>query len=126
MTSRRTASEERRDVAVRALAGLGSHRSDRQQVGIECRHSHHLAAVYLTDEGLVFRSRTGPHSHGSKDFVDSGQHGAKGGEEYVDLLAADLSASDDLPAWCDCGPRMLSRREVLGYVDAGRRMVRLP
>jgi hypothetical protein len=70
-------------------------------------------------------ARTGPHSHGHKDFIDSGRHGSRGGEEYVDLLVAAATVNDELPAWCDCGPRTLSRRELLRHIAARRRIVRL-
>ncbi len=121
-----TASAQRRSSAAAALAALGSHRSDSQEVSVQCRHAHHVAAVYKTDVGLVFMSRTGPHGHGSKDFVDSGQHGARGGQEYVDLLHVDPSHGDDLPAWCDCGAWTLSRADVIGYVDSHQPTVHLP
>jgi hypothetical protein len=115
----------RRRRAAEALAGLGSHRSDHQRLSIQCRHAHHLAMVYETDAGLVYQSRTGPHGHGSKDFIDTGSHGRRGGDEYVDLLAAGTAADDQLPAWCDCGPRTLSRSELLGQARSGPHTVRL-
>ncbi|MBD3785175.1 MAG: hypothetical protein IE926_19900 [Micrococcales bacterium] len=77
---------------------------------VQCRHAHHVAAVYDTDEGLVVVSRTGPHAHGSRDFLDLGRRGSRGGAEYADLL--DAGPADGLPAWCDCGPRTLSRAEL--------------
>jgi hypothetical protein len=84
-----------------------------------------VAAVYSTPDGLVYESRTGPHSHGSKDFIDTGRSGSRGGVEHVDLLAAGPAGDDALPAWCDCGPRTLSRAELLAHVRAGERSVRL-
>lgn len=125
MTGPKTMSEERRELAAHALAGLGSHRSEHLQLGVQCRHAHHLAAVYLTDAGLVYQARSGPHSHGSKDFIDTGQHGSRGGKEYVDLLEAGPEADDGLPAWCGCGPRTLSRSELRGHINGGRRTVLL-
>jgi hypothetical protein len=124
MTRSKTMTEQRRERATRALADLGAHRSDHQEVGVQCRRAHHLAAIYSTEVGLVYESRTGPHSHGSKDFIDTGRSGSRGGEEYVDLLADD-QADDALPAWCDCGPRTLSRSELRGVVRAGVRSVRV-
>lgn len=125
MSGSATDTGRRRARAARALDRLGSHRSDHQKVRVQCGHSHHLAAVYLTDEGPVYVSRTGPHSHGSKDFIDTGSAGARGGIEYVDLLDAGLSAEDELPAWCDCGSRTLSRQELLTFARAGVPTVRL-
>ncbi|MBF4766188.1 hypothetical protein ISU10_00220 [Nocardioides agariphilus] len=84
-----------------------------------------MAAVYLTPEGLVYESRIGPHSHGSKDFVDTGRKGSRGGVEYVDLLQADRATDDALPAWCDCGPRTVSRAELLESVRLGVSSVRV-
>lgn len=125
MSGSKTISEERRSGAMRALDALGAHRSDHQQLRIQCGHVHHLAAVYSTPAGLVYTSRTGPHGHGSKDFIDTGRGGSRGGAEYVDMLGADPGVGDSLPAWCDCGPRTLSRAELLGYVRAGEGSVRM-
>jgi hypothetical protein len=118
-------SDDRRDRAARALAELGSHRSDHQRLGVQCRHAHHLAAVYETAAGLVYESRTGPHGHGSKDFIDTGRSGSRGGQQHVDLLEAGPGVDDGLPAWCDCGPRTLSREHLLADARAGRRSVRV-
>ncbi len=125
MSGSRTMSDERRDRAVRALDRLGSHRSEHQQVGVQCASAHHLAAVYRTVDGPVYVARTGPHGHGSKDFIDTGRSGTRGGTEYVDLLVAEPGADDALPAWCDCGPRTLSRRDLLAHLRTQVRSVRL-
>ena len=125
MSQARTDSETRRQAARAALDVLGSHRGDRQRLGVQCPRSHHVAFVYDTEAGPVFWARTGPHAHGSKDFVDTGHHGAERAE-YVDLLEAARGADDTLPAWCDCGPQTLSRSALLGTVHAGERMLHLP
>lgn len=125
MSGSRTVSDDRRARAVHALDRLGSHRSDHRRVGVQCARAHHLAAVYGTEDGPVYVSRTGPHAHGSKDFIDTGRSGVRGGAEYVDLLVAEPGAEDALPAWCDCGPRTLSRRDLLAHVRNGVRSVRL-
>lgn len=125
MSSSSTDSDRRRGRASRALDRLGSHRSDRQQLGIQCRRAHHLATVYLTADGLVYEARIGPHGHGSKDFIDTGQDGSLGGVEYVDLLDAGPTVDDVLPAWCSCGPRTLSRAELLALVRDGVPSARL-
>ena len=105
---------------------LGKTRGEHQRLSVQCRHGHHVAAVYDTSAGLVFRALTGPHAHGSKDFVDTAHHGADRGTAYVDLLAPGPMAEDGLPAWCDCGSWTLSRRELIGQVRAGDRTVHLP
>lgn len=125
MTRSTSTSAQRRELAAKALAGLGSHRSDSQQLSVQCRHAHHLAAVYSTSDGPVYVSRTGPHSHGQRDFIDTGRHGSRGGGEFVDLLVATPLEDDELPAWCDCGDRTLSRRELLGLLETGQRTVHI-
>lgn len=114
-----------RKLATEALGALGKHRSDRQVLSVQCARSHHVATVYDTDAGLVFRSVTGPHAHGSRDFVDTAHHGDRGGAEYVDLLEAGPLVADELPAWCDCGSHMLSRSELAGLVAKRQRTLRL-
>lgn len=125
MTHQRTRTEMRQHRAERGLAALGIHRSDHQVLAVQCSRGHHVAAVFKTDEGRVYRSLIGPHSHGSKDFIDTGKGGSPGGKEYVDLLVAEAWADDDLPAWCDCGPRTLSRAELLSLIRTGERMARV-
>lgn len=125
MARSKTMSRDRRDRAARALADLPSQRSERQRLGVQCRRAHHLATVHMTGQGLVYESRTGPHSHGSKDFIDTGRRGSRGGEKYVDMLAGEPEADDGLPAWCDCGPHTLSRRELLRSIGRGVRVVRI-
>lgn len=125
MSRRQTASEDRQDRAARALAGLGMHRSDHQILGIQCSRGHHVAAVFETPDGPVYQSVTGSHSHGSKDFIDTGKHGRSRGEEHIDLLAAEVGADDHLAAWCDCGPRNFSRTQLLHLVRSGERLVRV-
>jgi hypothetical protein len=80
---------------------------------VQCPNSHHVAAVYETEEGLVYYSIEGPHAHGSKDRIDTAHHGGSRGSEYVDLLVGDPLDDDALPAWCDCGPWTLSRANLV-------------
>jgi hypothetical protein len=115
--------DQRRKLASQALAELGMHRSDSEQLSVQCRHAHHVAAIYLTAAGLVYQARTGPHSHGSKDFIDTGQRGSRGGHEYADLLDAGPHEDDTLPAWCDCGSWTLQRSSLRHDLDLGRRTV---
>jgi hypothetical protein len=121
-----TENAENLRTAREALETLGKHLADHQRLNVQCRHSHHVAGVYDTAAGLVYRSVTGPHAHGSKDFVDTAHHGADRGHTYVDLLAPGPMSEDGLPAWCDCGSWTLSRRELLGQVEAGDHTVHLP
>lgn len=121
-----TTSERRRRIAADALALLGTQRSEHQRLSVQCPHSHHLAAVYETEAGLVYHAIEGPHAHGSKDRIDTAHHGGPRGTEHVDLLAGDPMSDDGLPAWCDCGPHTLSRSELLKEAAAGQRTVRVP
>ncbi|MBC6445893.1 hypothetical protein [Actinokineospora xionganensis] len=59
--------------AVAAVAALRPHRGDHRRLSVRCPRSHHVAAVYDTSAGAVCIATTGPHAHGSKDFVDAGQ-----------------------------------------------------
>jgi hypothetical protein len=120
MTSPAT-TDRRRRAAARALEALGPRRGDEQRLSIQCPNGHHVGAVYETEVGPVFRALTGPHAHGSKDFVDTPHHGGSRGTEYVDLLEPASSTDDQLPAWCDCGSWTLSRAEVRREVRAGHR-----
>ena len=119
--SRRTVTDHRRRLAAEALASLGRSRRQHQRLSVQCPHGHHVAAVFDTEVGLVVRTLTGPHAHGSKDFVDTAHHGATRGQEYVDVLDPGPSGDDQLPAWCDCGTRTLSRAEVRREVRPGHR-----
>lgn len=125
MSGSLSTAERRRRTATRALAELDGSRSDHRLVSLQCPHGHHVAAVVETPAGAVYVTRIGPHGHGSRDFVDTGHHGAPGGDEYADLLAPSPEADDALPAWCDCGPRTLLRAEVAGYVASRQRTVHL-
>ena len=125
MTSR-PASDRRHHQADRALLALGADLAEHQRFNVQCPRSHHVAAVYSTAAGLVYRALTGPHAHGSKDRVDTAHHGRPRGLEYVDMLDAGPAADDELPAWCDCGPWTLSRIDLLDQARLGHRTVHLP
>ena len=122
----RTSSEARRKLAADALAALGTQRSEHQRLSVQCAHSHHLAALYETDAGLVYHAVEGPHAHGSKDRIDTAHHGGPRGTEYVDLLIGDPMSDDGLPAWCDCGPHTLSRSDLRREAESGQRTVHVP
>lgn len=116
--------------AVEALAHLGMHRADHERVGVQCRHSHHVAAVYDTEAGLVYVSTVGPHSVGRGDRPavphQTSQHEARSGVEFVELLRGDAMSDDVVPGWCPCGTWSLSRRDLLEAAETGQRHVRLP
>lgn len=122
----KTLSDERRRTAELALEALGDDRPHREILVLQCSHAHHLVSVFDTEKGPVFVARTGPHAHGRKDFVDTGHRGAPGGTEYVDLLVSGGPSEDDLVAWCDCGPRVLSRIDVMDHIRLGHHTVLLP
>lgn len=108
-----------RKKAAGALKALGSHRSDHELLLVECHRGHRVAAVYETAEGPVYLSRIGPHAHGDMDFPDTGHRVERPGQEFVDHLQV-AWADDGVPAWCDCGPRTLSRSSLLADIAANR------
>ena len=124
MTSQASTTRRRR-AASQALEALGPSRGDHQRLSVQCPRGHHVAAVFETEAGLVVRAMTGPHAHGSKDFVDTAHHGGSRGVTYVDLLEPVSTSEDVLPAWCDCGPRNLSRAEIRRQVRPGHHTLHL-
>ena len=114
----------RHDRAVRGIAELGDALADHQVLSVQCPRSHHVAAVFETSTGLVYRSITGPHAHGRQDRQDVAHHGSTHGLEYVEMLDSD-QADEALPGSCDCGPWSLSRTDLLAAVRAGERTTRL-
>jgi len=117
-------SDARHDRATQALSELGGSRADHEVLSVQCAHSHHVAAVYETPAGLVFRSITGPHARGRMDRPDVAHHGHEHGVEYVELLDSSL-ADDLLPAWCACGDWFVSRADLVTDVRAGNRTVHI-
>jgi hypothetical protein len=113
-------SERRHQRAARGLADLGDTLAEHEVLSVQCAHSHHVAAVYDTPAGLVFRSITGPHAHGRKDRADVAHHGSHHGDLYVELLT-DPEVGDAVPGWCDCGSWSISRLDLIADVRAGRR-----
>jgi hypothetical protein len=120
-----TQTELRRRSAEQAMAALGASRDGAERMTVQCDRSHHVAVVYATDAGPVVLTRPGPHAHGSKDFVDTAHHGAER-TDRIDLLDAGPGVDDEVPAWCDCGPVVLSRTALLGHLAAHERTVRIP
>jgi hypothetical protein len=113
-------SEQRHERATQGLADLGDVLAEHEVLSVQCTHSHHVAAVYDTAAGLVYRTVTGPHAHGRKDRPDVAHHSDQRGTVYADLLDDPL-ADEMLPGWCDCGPWSLSRQDLLADVRAGQR-----
>ena len=91
---------------------------------VQCSRGHHVASVYDTDAGLVYAAPVRDVSHGSRDLPDEpkGDHAPRRWFDWL-LDEPDLTADDALPAWCDCGPRTLSRAAVLTWVRGGERRV---
>ena len=114
--------ESRRQVARDAWAALPHGGREALRLQVQCARGHHVAAVYDTPAGWVFAAPVRAHSHGSRDRIDD-PHGSHGIETWVDLIAPidDLLVDDSVPAWCDCGPRTLSRADMLGWIAAGER-----
>ena len=115
-----TETDQRQRRAQEGLDAWGDRRAEAERMTVQCRRSHHLAAVFETDVGPVVMTHPGPHAHGSKDFADTGHHGARRADR-LDLLDAGPGVEDGIPAWCDCGPRELSRSDLLARLDAGER-----
>ncbi len=85
---------------------------------VQCAEGHHVAKVFTTRAGDVIRTTVRPRSHGSRDLPDR-PHSPHGVHHHLDMLAVDDVQDDEIPAWCDCGPRSLSRSAVLDWRAAG-------
>jgi hypothetical protein len=117
-----TNTDTRQRRAREGLDAWGDRRAEAERMTVQCRRSHHLGAVFETDVGPVVITHPGPHAHGSKDFTDTGHHGARRADR-LDLLDAGPGVGDGIPAWCDCGPVELSRSDLLARLDAGEHRV---
>jgi len=117
MTTTERTVDQRRTLAHDAWATLPHGGHDRVLLQVQCGRSHHVAAVYDTPSGPVYAAPIRARSHGSQDRVDD-QHGDHTIRHWYDLMTVEDSADDELPAWCDCGPRTLSRRAVLAWLAA--------
>jgi hypothetical protein len=114
---------DRRRIAQNAWSALPHGGREATRMKINCAKSHHVATVYRTSAGLVYVAPIHAHSHGDKDLPDI-PHGDQEPRRWFDLLDADGAAEDDeLPAWCDCGHRMLSRAAVMEWLADGERRV---
>ncbi len=121
MASGPTMTQLRQRRAQEALDALGEGRATAELMSVQCHRSHHVAAVYETGVGPVIVTHPGSHGHGSKDFVDTGHHGAPRAE-HLDLLDAGREEAG-VPAWCDCGPVVLDRGDLLDRLEARERRV---
>ncbi|GAB4585634.1 hypothetical protein [Nocardia sp. IFM 10818] len=116
---------ERRELAERVLNSM-VHRSEQVMVHVRCGRGHHVAMVLDTPIGPVYQSSTGPHAHGSRDFVDTAHGAHRHGTRFADLLSGDELSDDALPASCECGPHTLSRTRLQQAIDAGEHTIQLP
>ncbi|HEX6345214.1 hypothetical protein [Umezawaea sp.] len=122
MTARRSDPARAREAARAALDEIGAHRARARKLTVRCSRGHHVAAVYATSAGLVYASCTRARAHGSRDFADVPRAAGSRRDEQVDLLQRDDPLVDDaLPASCECGPRVLSRSDLLRAVAEHRR-----
>ena len=114
---------ERRAAAHAAITALDGPLSVHRKLDVRCRRSHHVAAVYDVDGALVYSATVGPHGHGSRDRVDTGHAATSRGRGHTDMLdtAGDQLSDDGMPASCECGPRVLSRADLLASVGRGER-----
>ena len=124
MTRGTTQTQRRQRRAKEGLDAWGARTGEAERMTVQCHRNHHLAAVYETDVGPVVSTHPGPHSHGSKDFVDVGHHGGRR-PQRLDLLEGEPGVADGIPAWCACGPVALSRADLLGRLSAGEHRVLL-
>lgn len=109
--------------AAKALAALPHGGRDAIVLRVQCARSHHVATVYDTAQGLVYAAPVRARSHGDHDLPDE-PHGDHAPHRWLDLLEGPRDASDDtLPAWCDCGHRVLSRADVLAWIADGEHRV---
>jgi len=119
---------DREQLARRGLALIEDRPSDFTLLSVQCTHGHHLAAVFRTPDGPVYRSAPlgHSHSHGDRDRYDSAHHAAEG-QPWVDLLelAPSAAVDDGLPAWCECGARTLSRVQLIQWIADGESRVNL-
>ena len=116
-------STDRHHRAAAALALLSPPRDSRVLV-VQCANGHHVAAVFETPEGAVVEASVGRRSHGSRDRIDT-PHSAGSPQRWTDFVAAAPFGDDDVPAWCDCGPWVLSRRAMTQWISDGERRVNL-
>lgn len=121
MATQSTGHEERESLAMQAISRLPGGGRDAVALQVQCARSHHLAKVFDTDAGFAYQSTVHGHAHGRRDRLDDA-HGVAVVRHWSDLLDSD-PADDALPAWCECGHRMLSRAAVRRWMDDGEKRV---
>ena len=117
MAIKEQTTEERRSAARTAWEKLPHGGHDRVLVQIQCARGHHVAAVYDSAIGPVYSAPIRSRSHGSRDRVDE-LHNDRDTSRWFDLVVIDDPRDDELPAWCDCGHRVLSRAAVRKWLAA--------
>lgn len=120
-----TSHDERERAAKSAFEHLGPNPSEFARMQVTCGRNHHVAAMYDTDIGTVFRSVTHARSHGRRDRYDSGHGGDQQGRTWFDVLnpGDGPHVNDALPAGCECGPYTLSRELLIQHIAAGERHI---
>lgn len=114
----------RERAAKAAFDHLGPHPSEFTRLQVSCGRSHHVAAVYDTDLGAVYRAVTHAGSHGKRDRVDTGHGGHAAGRTWFDILnPAEDHVDDAMPAGCECGPYTLSRDLLIRHIADGERHI---
>ena len=108
MVMMRQTVDERRLAAQAAWEELPHGGHDHVLLQVHCARSHHVAAIFDTPQGPVYAAHVRARSHGSRDRVDE-PHGDQEISRWFDFLEVDDAGEDELPAWCDCGHRSLSR-----------------
>jgi hypothetical protein len=119
-----TASTGRHELAQQAWSALPHGGRNEVRLQVQCSRAHHMAKLYETGAGLVYVAPLRAHSHGSRDRFDRPHGEAKPGR-FFDLLgdADEHTVDDALPAWCDCGPRTLSRAALHEWLAAAEHHV---
>lgn len=117
-----TSHEAREKKARRAYEALGPSPSQSAVLQVSCDRSHHLAAIFQTEAGLVFHSVLHSKAHGRRDYFDSGHHASQLGVDWFDLLdpGKDPAIADELAAGCECGPYTLSRALLIQHIADGQ------
>lgn len=113
---------ERELLAHRLWDGLPHGGRDAVVLQVQCAQGHHVAKVYATEGGEIVRTTVRPRSHGSRDLPDE-PHTPHEVHHHLDLLGIDEVQDDGVPAWCDCGPRVLSRAALVEWVGLGESRV---
>ncbi len=124
MTDQSATHETRSKQAQEAWEALPHGGHDEVRLRVQCSQGHHVANVYDTAIGSVYAATVRARSHGSRDRVDE-PHGAHEARRWFDILEVpdDTSCDDALPAWCDCGHRVLSRVALLQWIATGEHRV---